>query len=232
MAWFNRVKNITEIRRRLDYFGLEQGSGASCIENVHEVSGSLQSEWFLRNATTPFKCLHTKLVKTEHKKPWTGARDRSNKSIMPSIATYLNHFDISNCHAPAAQQISMTRRCTGIIVCSTRFHLHDWNRLAMGHSCIGYLNSKSMTTGESYRHQFGNLSRRTRIHRVDIPWQTQHTSYKTKEMLLLRTVNKKFSESLLCTTLSNQLPFPPLEVFAYKFHLFTLLVIVPHTQCI
>jgi hypothetical protein len=34
-------------------------------------------------------------------------------------------YCISNCHAPAAKQISMTRRCTGIIVCSRGFHLHD-----------------------------------------------------------------------------------------------------------
>ena len=65
-----------------------------------------------------------------------------------------------------------------------------------------------MTNGESSRHQFGNLSRRTRIHRVDILWQTQHTCCKTKELLLLRTVNKQFLEYLLCTRLSNQLPFP------------------------
>ena len=195
---------------RLDYFGLEQGSVASCIEHVKESSGFLQSEWFLLIATptTPFKCLHTKLVKTEHRKPSPGVRDRSNMSIMVSIVTLLSHCDISNCHAPAAQQISMTRRCIGIIVCSTGFHLHDWNRLAMWHSCIGYLNSSSMTTGESSSHQFGNLSRRTRIQRVDKLWQTLHTCWKTKELLLLRTVNKQFLKSLLCTRLSNQLPFP------------------------
>jgi hypothetical protein len=90
-------------------------------------------------------------------------------SIMAPRATHLNHLSTSNCHASADQQISMTRRCTGIIVCSTGFHSHDWNRLAMGHSCIGCLNSSSMTSGESCRHQFGNLSRRTRIYSVDTP---------------------------------------------------------------
>lgn len=166
----------------MDYFGLEHGSVVSCIQNVNRCSDSLHNQWFLliATATTPFKFLHTQPVKTENRYPWTGARNGWNKSIIVSIATHLNRFDTSNCHAPAAQQTSMTRRCIGIIVCSTGFHLHDWNRLAMGHSCIGYLNSSSMTTGESFRHQFGNLSRRTSIHRVDIPWQTRHTWAKHK----------------------------------------------------
>lgn len=43
----------------------------------------------------------------------------------------------------------------------------DCSRLATGYSCIGRLNSSSVTTsGESSRRQFGNLSRRTALYRV------------------------------------------------------------------